>query len=447
MAITDADASLEQVRRTELAAIHLVRIRQAVADYRAARSSGALRRAVINSLAATLTLVLAVAAMLWVWRWFDRVLARRLEARIHSVGIQSFEVMRAERIRGAFNSALLAIRATVLLAMALLWCGYVLGQFPLTRGIARNMVGFALQPLGVMRDGLIANIPSWIFLSVLFVVVRLGLRLLRLFFHAVDQGSVTLAGFEREWSEPTYKLVRLSVVALALVVAYPYIPGSDTAAFQGVSLFLGIVFSLGSSSAIANIVAGYMMTYRRALKVGDRVKIGEAFGDVVATRLQVTHLRSVKNEEIIIPNSQILAGDVVNYSTLSRDAGLILHTTVTIGYGTPWRQVEAMLLDAVERTAGLEREPAPFVLEKDLGTFAVTYEVNAYCRDVPRMQRLYAQLHRHILDVFNEHGVQIMVPAYEADPPEPKVATPPGWEPQSASVPTTRPARATAPTV
>jgi small-conductance mechanosensitive channel len=194
-----------------------------------------------------------------------------------------------------------------------------------------------------------------------------------------------------------------------------------------VSIFIGIVFSLGSSTAISNIIAGYMMTYRRAFKVGDRVKIGDTIGDVIETRLQVTHLRSFKNEEIVIPNSQILSADVMNFSTLARQQGLILHTEVGIGYETPWRQVEAMLINAAERTPDVDREPRPFVMVRKLGDFAVTYEINAYTHDVKSMNATYTSLHRNILDVFNEYGVQIMTPAYEGDPPEPKVVAAKDW--------------------
>ena len=191
-------------------------------------------------------------------------------------------------------------------------------------------------------------------------------------------------------------------MAFGLIVAYPYIPGSESAAFKGISLFMGVVFSLGSSTAIANIVAGYLMTYRRAFKVGDRVKIGTSVGDVIETRLQVTHLRSPKNEELIIPNSQILTGEVLNYSSLARSDGLILHTEVGIGYETPWRQVEAMLLMAAERTSGVTMEFPPFILETRLADFAVIYELNVHCRNAHRMMEIYAELHRNILDVFNE---------------------------------------------
>ena len=170
-----------------------------------------------------------------------------------------------------------------------------------------------------------------------------------------------------------------------------------------------------------------MMTYRRAFRVGDRVKIGDVTGDVTAMRLQVSHLRTMKNEEVVIPNSQIINGHVINYSTLAHKEGLLLHTTVGIGYETPWRQVEAMLLEAARRTQGIAAKPPPFVLQTALGDFAVTYELNVGCDDPHRMAELYTALHRNILDVFNEYGVAIMTPAYVADPEEPKVVPKSKW--------------------
>ncbi len=181
------------------------------------------------------------------------------------------------------------------------------------------------------------------------------------------------------------------------------------------------------------------MIYRRALKVGDRITIDNFTGDVTERRLMVTHLRTIKNEEIVVPNSTIINSHVINYSTLARTRGLILHTTVGIGYATPWRQVEAMLRLAAERTPGLLEEPAPFVLQKSLGDFAVTYELNAYCDDPQKMGRLYTAMHQNILDVCNEHGVQIMTPAYEGDPDTPKVIPKDQWYLPPAK-PTTEPA-------
>ena len=440
MTVVDADAALEQLRRPQLAAAHLLRLKQAITGYRAARAPAALRRGGVNALAATIALVVAIVIVWRVRRSVEGVLTRRWQKRIHTVGIQSFELMRAERIWDAVRSALLTLQTLACLGLGLVYLGFVLAQFPWTRGSVRSLTAFVLGPLQVIGTGVVAHVPSLVFLTVLFYVMRLLLRLMRLFFEAVERGRVALQGFDPEWSQPTYKIVRLAVVAFGLIVAYPYIPGSQSAAFKGVSLFIGVVFSLGSSAAISNIIAGYMMTYRRAFKIGDRIRIGTAIGEVIETRLQVTHLRSPKNEEIVVPNSHILASEVLNYSSLARANGLILHTEVGIGYETPWRQVEAMLLQAAERTPGLEREPAPFVLEKALGDFAVVYELNVYCRDAAGMLRLYGDLHRRILDVFNEYGVQIMTPAYEGDPHAPKVVAPQDWYPAPARRPAAVPA-------
>jgi small-conductance mechanosensitive channel len=197
-----------------------------------------------------------------------------------------------------------------------------------------------------------------------------------------------------------------------------------------------VIFSLGSSSVIANVIAGYTMTYRRAFKLGDRIRVDDIAGDVVEMRLLVTHLRTIKNEEVVVPNSLILNNHVINYSTLAKSRGLILHTTVGVGYEASWRQVEAMLRVAAERTPGLLKEPSPFVLQKSLGDFAVTYELNVSCDNPQAMSQLYTALHQNILDVFNEYGVQIMTPAYEGDPKTPKVVPKDQWFAAPAKNPT-----------
>ena len=360
-------------------------------------------------------------ALWWAFRRLEARFGRRYQEKIQSVQIQSFEILRAQRLRSAFRAVVRVLRAVTAAVLVYLWLQFVLGSFPVTRPLAARLLTLVLEPLSRLGVGLLALLPDLAFLLVLYLITRWVLGLTRLFFDAVAKGHVALSGFEPEWALPTYRILRIAIIAFALVVAYPYIPGSRSAAFQSISIFLGVMFSIGSSSFIANIIAGYSMTYRRAFRLGDRIQVGEVFGDVSEIRLQVTHVRSLKNEEIVVPNSSLLNSNVVNYSALARTRGLILHTTVGIGYETPWRQVEAMLLLAAERTPGLLREPAPFVLQKSLGDFCVVYEINAYCDAPAEMARLYTRLHQNILDVFNEYGVQIMTPAYEGDPEQPKV--------------------------
>jgi small-conductance mechanosensitive channel len=427
VAVTDADARLEGISRGLLARLYVERIQAGLRAYRQARQPQVLVRGGQRALIATVLLVLAVLALRWAFRRLEGRVARLYEQKIQSVQFQSFEILRAQRIRGALRAGIRAVRVAAGASLVYFWLHFVLGSFPLTRPLAARLLNLVLAPFSRMGSGLLAALPDLAFLLVLYLVTRWALGLTRLFFDAVAKGHVILSGFEPDWAVPTYRIVRIAVVAFALVVAYPYIPGSRSAAFQSISIFLGVMFSIGSSSFIANIIAGYSMTYRRAFRLGDRIQVGEVFGDVSEIRLQVTHLLSVKNEEIVIPNSTLLNSNVVNYSARARTRGLILHTTVGIGYETPWRQVEAMLREAAARTPGLLREPAPFVLQKSLGDFCVVYEVNVYCDAPAQMAMLYTALHQNILDVFNEYGVQIMTPAYEGDPEQPKVVPRDQW--------------------
>jgi small-conductance mechanosensitive channel len=427
MVVADADAKQESVERRTLAALYRDRIQRAIADYRAARAPDALAAAAARTLAATVILALLAALVVWLARRFEARVKRLYDERVEAHQGNTLRILRLDRAWDVIRGLIDVTRAVMLLVLVIAYAQYVLVQFPATRGAGARMLGYVLGPLESMGRGFVAIIPDLIVLVIIYFIARYGLVLLRLYFDAVERGALAIDGFDPEWAQPTYKLLRVMAVVFALVVAYPYVPGSGSEAFKGISIFLGVVFSLGSSSAVANIIAGYMMTYRRAFRIGDRVKIGGFTGDVTAVRLQVTHLKTFKNEEVIVPNSSILNSEVINYSTLARTTGLILHTTVGIGYETPWRQVEAMLLEAARRTAGLKQEPAAFVRELALGDFCVTYELNAYCGDALAMNALYAAMHRNILDVFNEYGVQIMTPAYEGDPPEPKLVPKDKW--------------------
>ena len=427
MVLFDADARIEDVERADLAHANSERIRVAIEDFRRERSPEALKKHAVWAAGATVALALWVALVIWLTRRLNSVLEERFRNRIGSLGIQSFEILRAERIWYALGAAVSALRFLAIVMAALACLDFVLNGFPWTRGLAEELTRVVLRPLKSMGGALVAYFPDLVFLVVLALVVRFVLRLIRLFFDAVARGSVTLENFEIDWAWPTYKIVRFVLLTFAVIIAYPYIPGSDSEAFKGISLLVGVVVSLGSSSAIANLIAGLMITYRRAFKIGDRVMIGDVTGDVTELHAQVTHLRTLKNEEVTIANSQILNGHVVNYSALAAEHGLILHSTVGIGYETPWRQVEAMLLIAVARTPGLLADPPPFVLYQGLGDFCVGYEINAYCDDARAMSRLNASLQRNILDVFNEYGVQIMTPNYEADPSHPKLVERGQW--------------------
>lgn len=422
MSVLNADAALEGFDRRVLAGHYQDRVRRSILEYRDNRSPAALKNGAIRATIATAIFAAGLWLLLGLARRLRTFLEARYKQRVRSVAIQSFQILHSQQIWSAVQMLLRFVRAASLLIFSYAYLEYVLSQFPWTRPTAQRLLGYLTGPLATMGRTLLDHLPDLIFLALLLLVARYVLRLIRLFFDAVVRGGVTLGGFEPEWAAPSYRLARLAVIVFTAVVAYPYIPGSGSEAFKGISILLGVMFSIGSSSFLSNIVAGYALIYRRAFKVGDRVQIDDVVGDVVQMRLQATHLRSLKSEEVIVPNSLILNSKVVNYSSLAAKHGLILHTRVGIGYEVAWRKVEAMLLASAARTQGLLPSPAPFVLQRQLGDFAVNYELNVYCADARATEALYSALHRNILDVFNENCVQIMTPAYESDPAQPKIA-------------------------
>jgi len=425
--IFDPDAALENIDRAILAEVYLIKIRQAIEDYRAVRSTPVLLQGALYALGATVVMLLLLWSAQRLFRWLVRWSEEHVQHGVEELASKSHHLIQAGPVWTIIASLLRLVRAVIYLLIAYFFLNTVLGLFPWTRPVAKVLFKLILDPLASLWFGFLDALPSLAFLVVLWFIVRYLLKLIRAFFRGISRGRITLEGFDPDWATPTYKLVRLAVIAFAVVIAYPYIPGSDSMAFKGVSVFAGVLLSLGSSSFIANSIAGLSMTYRAAFHEGDRIKVGDVVGTVEEIKLMVTKVRTPKNEQVIIPNSNILNDNVTNYSHMARRDGVILHTVVGIGYDTPWRQVEAMLLLAAERTEDLKKDPQPFVLQQTLGDFAVNYELNAYCENEHKMPAIYSALHANIQDVFNEHGVQIMSPAYEADPDAPKVVPPEKW--------------------
>ena len=412
MAVYDVDARLLGTGRDSLAERYATVIRSAVERYRDARSAKSILRGVLEALAATAVLALLVWILL---SWLKRRVAHWISGPSQLSGAAALKVVKLEWLQAGLLSVVGLLRWAVAGFLLYMYVGFVLTRFPWTIGIAASLLDLILNPLKVFWEGFVAYLPNLFFIVVLALIVRYLLRGLRLFFVEIGRGRVTLPGFYQDWADPTYKIVRILVIAFAAVIAFPYIPGSSSPAFQGISIFAGILFSLGSTSAVANVVAGVILTYMRGFKVGDIVRIGETAGMVTASTLLVTRMRTPKNVEVTIPNAMVLSGQVTNFSAQAAEGKLILPTSVTIGYDAPWRQVHAMLRQAAAKTPDVLQEPAPFVLQKSLDDFYVTYELNVYTRRADRMLRIYSDLHKHIQDAFNEHGVQIMSPNYEAD--------------------------------
>ncbi|MEQ6167368.1 MULTISPECIES: mechanosensitive ion channel domain-containing protein [unclassified Ekhidna] len=290
----------------------------------------------------------------------------------------------------------------------------VFGLFPFTRGWAQTLLNWILGPAENIWYSFWNYLPNVFTIAVIYFITSYLVKFLKFIASEIENGHLSLPGFYSDWAMPTYRLVKLLVYAFMLVMIWPYLPGSDSDIFKGVSVFIGLLISFGSTSAIANAVAGLVITYMRPFKLGDRVKIGEVTGEIVEKTLLVTRVRTVKNEDITVPNSSILTGHTVNYSSSSKELGLILNTSVTIGYDVPWRKVHELLVEAAVATDGINISREPFVLQTSLDDWYVSYQLNAYT-DVPeRMAGIYSELHGNIQDKFNEAGIEIMSPRYSA---------------------------------
>ncbi|MDA9982025.1 mechanosensitive ion channel family protein [Gammaproteobacteria bacterium] len=431
--IHDEDAALEGLGRDIIAVTFRGKIISSIESYRRDRSPNVMMTKALHAFGRTLALIAILYGVIWGFRRLHGIVERRFKSKIEKLEAKSMRILQAEQIWNVVSGVLRLLRVAIILVLVYFFINFVLSLFPWTRYIAQQLMHLVIDPLGGMLDAVLGYFPSLIFLILLFLITRYVLKLARAFFLAIARGNMQFSGFDADWAIPTYRIVRVVIVAFAVVLAYPYIPGSDSDAFKGITILLGVLFSLGSSSMISNIIAGFTMTYRRAFRIGDRVKIGDTLGDVTDMRVLVTHVRSLKNEEVVIPNSTILNNEVINYSTMAKKEGLILHTTVGIGYEVPWRQVEAMLLMAADRSEGLLKEPKPFVLQKALADYAVNYELNVYCNNEKQALPLYSALHRNIQDVFNEYGIQIMTPSYRSDTPDPKIVPKDQWYAEPAA--------------
>lgn len=414
MTVTDADAAAQGRTREEVAAAWSKAIAGAIRGTRRVYNVKSLLLGVLFTLVATAVLLL----FLRVQRRLLELVTTRLDGwrgtRIPSLRIQRLELLTSSRITDGLIGLAKLLRAALVVVALYFYLPLVFSFFPWTRGMARVLFGYIAAPLGSAWRAFVGYIPDLFVIIVGIIVTYYVVKLARLIFSEIGKGTVTVPGFEQEWARPTFKIVRFLIIVFAVIVIFPYLPGAESPAFKGVSIFLGLLLSLGSTSAVANVIAGVILTYTRAFRVGDRVRIADTFGDVVEKTLLVTRVRTVKNVEITVPNAMVMGSHIVNYSMSAQERGLILHTGVTIGYDVPWRRVHELLTDAARGVDGVLGDPPPFVLQTALDDFYVAYELNAYTTHPERMARIYSDLHQGIQDTFAAAGVEIMSPHYAA---------------------------------
>jgi len=310
-----------------------------------------------------------------------------------------------------------------------LWASFVLHQFAYTRPWGERVAGWLLGLLEQFFDAASGALPGLVTALLIFLMARAAARISDRLLQRVERGELVLGAIDAETAGPTARLVKVLLWLFALAMAYPYLPGAGSEAFKGVSVLAGLMLSLGASSVIGQALAGIGLMYTRVLRSGEYVHTGATEGTVSSVGLFSTRLQTGLGEELSIPNTLVFGQPVRNLSRLVKEGRFVLHTTVTIGYATPWRQVHAMLLEAARRTAGVAHEPPPHVVQTALSDFYVEYRLCAQSTLAAPRSRAEAlsQLHAHVQDVFNENGVQIMSPHYEADPAAPQVVGAGPW--------------------
>lgn len=357
-----------------------------------------------------MSLVVNVLLINFLFSWLHkRIFANR--RKYQGVNLGDYQLFDRRRQVIFVLFALRFVRFGLIIASVYWIATYSFSIFPATEGFSKTVWHYTLSPLRKTWNAILDYIPNIFFIVIVLILMRYFLRFVYFFVEEIERKRLVVKGFYPEWAKPTFNLFRSLCYIFIFILIFPYLPGSGSPVFQTVSAFLGLLLSLGSSSAVSNLVAGILITYMRAFKIGDRIKIGEVIGDVVEKNMLITRIKTLKDEIVTIPNANLLASNTLNFSASNP---FMVHTSVTIGYNAPWRTVHELLINAAMKTEGIVAEPKPFVLQTALNDFYVAYEINAYIYKAKQMLQIYTDLHQHIQDEFNKAGVEIMSPHYRA---------------------------------
>jgi len=414
VSVTDIDALWFETTPLELATGYKTLISDAVVAYKEEHSLTNLFKSIGLAVLVLIVIGLIVKYVLRLFRWTALKIQRQKNKRLKTLTVKNYTVLDTERQVHVLLLLNRIVKWTTVLVAIYVALPVIFGFFPQTEAFAHELFGYIINPIKGIFLAVWNYLPNIFAIVVIIVVFRLLLKFLHFLKVEIAEGRLSFNGFYPDWANPTYQLVRVLVIAFAFVVIFPYLPGSNSPVFQGISVFLGFLFTFGSAGSLSNVIAGLVLTYMRLFKIGDRVKIGDIVGDVIEKSSLVTRVRTPKNEIISIPNSTVMSSHTINYSSDAPEKGLIIHTTVTIGYDVPWKDMHQTLIDAALRTELVLKDPQPFVLQTSLEDFYVAYQINAYVREANKQATIYSNLHQNIQDVCNENGIEILSPHYRA---------------------------------
>ena len=351
---------------------------------------------------------------IWLFKKLKVRIQRLKDTKLKPFSIQDYELLDTQKQVNLLIFLSNLLRYIIMFLQLLLTVPLLFSIFPQTKSLAYQLFSYIWIPVKSIFTSVVEYIPNLFTIFVIWYAGKYLVRFVHYLANEVKSERLKIRGFYSDWAEPTFHIIRFLLYAFMIAMIYPYLPGSKSGVFQGISVFVGLIVSLGSSTVIGNIIAGLVITYMRPFKLGDRIQLNETTGNVIEKTPLVTRIRTPKNEVVTIPNSFIMSSHTVNYSASAREYGLIIHSEVSIGYDIPWRQTHQLLIEAALNTPGVIDDPRPFVLETSLSDWYPVYQVNAYIKEADRLADIYSDLHQNIQDKFNEAGIEIMSPHYVA---------------------------------
>lgn len=414
LSVTDKDAIWQSTTRQKLAEAYIPILAAKIDSLREGHSLWQIVRRVLLFVLVIVVQYLLFRLTNFLFRKLRRQIIRFKQQRLKPIYIRDYELLNTRRLGRILIFFSNILRYLVLLLQLMFSVPILFAIFPQTEKLATTIFYYIIEPIKMVLNSIVEYVPNLFIILVIWYCIKYIIKGLRYITSEIENGKLKISGFFPDWAQPTFNIVRFLLYAFMIAMIYPYLPGSNSGVFQGISVFVGLIISLGSSTVIGNIIAGLVITYMRPFKLGDRIKLNDTTGNVIEKTPFVTRLRTPKNEVVTIPNSFIMSSHTVNYTASARNYGLIIHTSVTIGYDVPWRQVHQLLINAARSTPGVLEHPKPFVLETELQDYYPCYQINAYIKDADRLAQIMSDLCQNIQDFFNEAGVEIMSPHYYA---------------------------------
>ncbi|MDL2223174.1 mechanosensitive ion channel family protein [Bacteroidales bacterium OttesenSCG-928-M11] len=355
-------------------------------------------------------------ALIWLTNFGYKKLKHKLDTKkeklFKPLFVREYELLSIERESKIMFFFLNVFRWIIIIVQLIIIIPILFSIFPQTENLAMTLFSYIATPVKSLVKSIINYIPNLFTIAVIWIVIRYVIKGIRFLAIEIESGRLSIPKFYPDWAKPTFTIIRFLLYAFMLIMIYPMLPGSNSPAFQGISVFLGLIVSFGSSSAIGNLISGIIITYMRPFKIGDRIKLNDMIGNVIERTPIVTRIKTLKNEIVTIPNSTIMNSQTTNLSESAKTLGLIIHLDVTMDYDTPWRQVNEILISSALATEGVMKQPHPFVLEQSFDDFYVTYQINAYIKDADQLTNITTALRENIQDKFKEAGLDITSPHY-----------------------------------